>query len=169
MILDQSKSNSERGKDKNFDLCEEAGLTPLLGMTQSFEDCDWLVKKEIKSSESAIHVCVITLLIEGCDRPKSSLLYSCICPLVKYVNVEITSISGTMAFLRGVWDVSVSLITSVSNMILARSNVWRLINWLSYIVCNTFFLPLHYSSIFSTAKETLKPLKSLVLDIKTSY
>ncbi len=38
MIQDQSKSNSERGKDKNFYLREEAGLTPLLGMTQSFED-----------------------------------------------------------------------------------------------------------------------------------
>ncbi len=46
MIQDQSKSNSERGKDKNFYLSEEAGLTPLLGMTQSFEDCDWLVVQE---------------------------------------------------------------------------------------------------------------------------
>ncbi len=43
MIQDQSESNSERGKDKNFYLSEEAGLTPLLAMTQSFEDCDWLV------------------------------------------------------------------------------------------------------------------------------
>ncbi len=46
MIQDQSESNSERGKDKNFDLSEEAGLTPLLAMTQSFEDCDWLVVQE---------------------------------------------------------------------------------------------------------------------------
>ncbi len=46
MIQDQSESNSERGKDKNFYLREEAGLTPLLGMTQSFEDCDWLVVQE---------------------------------------------------------------------------------------------------------------------------
>ncbi len=46
MIQDQSKSNSERGKDKNFYLSEEAGLTQLLGMTQSFEDCDWLVVQE---------------------------------------------------------------------------------------------------------------------------
>ncbi len=43
MIQDQSKSNSERGKDNFFYLSEEAGLTLLLAMTQSFEDCDWLV------------------------------------------------------------------------------------------------------------------------------
>ncbi len=43
MIQDQSESNSERGKDKNFYLSEEAGLTPLLAMAQSFEECDWLV------------------------------------------------------------------------------------------------------------------------------
>ncbi len=46
MIQDQSESNSERGKDKNVYLSEEAGLTPLLAMTQSFEDCDWLVVQE---------------------------------------------------------------------------------------------------------------------------
>ncbi len=46
MIQDQSESNSERGKDKNLYLSEEAGLTPLLAMTQSFEDCDWLVVQE---------------------------------------------------------------------------------------------------------------------------
>ncbi len=46
MIQDQSESNSERGKDKNFYLSEEAGLTPLLAMTQSFEDCDWLFVQE---------------------------------------------------------------------------------------------------------------------------
>ncbi len=46
MIQDQSESNSERGKDKNFYLSEEAGLTPLLAMTRSFEDCDWLVVQE---------------------------------------------------------------------------------------------------------------------------
>ncbi len=46
MIQDQSESNSERGKDKNFYLSEEAGLTPLLAMTQSFEDYDWLVVQE---------------------------------------------------------------------------------------------------------------------------
>ncbi len=46
MIQDQSESNSERGKDKNCYLSEEAGLTPLLAMTQSFEDCDWLVVQE---------------------------------------------------------------------------------------------------------------------------
>ncbi len=57
------------------------------------------------SSESAINVCVITLLIEGCDRPKSSLLHSCIFPVAKnvnVVNVVIMSISGAMAFLRSV-------------------------------------------------------------------
>ncbi len=39
----------------------------------------------------------LTLLIKGCDRPKSSLLHSCIFPVAKYVNVvnvEITSISA---------------------------------------------------------------------------
>ncbi len=46
MIQDQSESNSERRKDKNFYLSEEAGLTPLLAMTRSFEDCDWLVVQE---------------------------------------------------------------------------------------------------------------------------
>ncbi len=44
MIQDQSESNSERGKDKT--LSEEAGLTPLLGKIQSFEDCDWSVVEE---------------------------------------------------------------------------------------------------------------------------
>ncbi len=46
MIQNQSESNSERGKDKNFYLSEEAVLTPLLAMTQSFEDSDWLVVQE---------------------------------------------------------------------------------------------------------------------------
>ncbi len=46
MIQDQSESNSERGKDKHCYLHEEAGLTPLLGVTQSFEDCDWLFVQE---------------------------------------------------------------------------------------------------------------------------
>ncbi len=46
MIQDQSESNSEQRKDKNFYLSEEAGLTPLLAMTQCFEDCDWLVVQE---------------------------------------------------------------------------------------------------------------------------
>ncbi len=48
MIQDQSESNSERGKDINFYLSEEAGLTPLLAMTQSLEVIGWLSKKEIK-------------------------------------------------------------------------------------------------------------------------
>ncbi len=46
VIQDQSESNSERGKDKNVYLSEEAGLTPLLVMTQYFKDCDWLVVQE---------------------------------------------------------------------------------------------------------------------------
>ncbi len=46
MIQDQSESNSERGKDRNCYLSEEAGLTLLLGKIQSFEDCDWLVFQE---------------------------------------------------------------------------------------------------------------------------
>ncbi len=47
MIQDQSKSNSERGKDKKtFFLNEKAGLTLLLGMTRSFEDCDWFDVQE---------------------------------------------------------------------------------------------------------------------------
>ncbi len=98
-----------------------------------------------------------------CNRPKSSLLHSCIFPVAKYVNVVnvvIMSISGTMAFLRSVRDVNMSLIRSVTNMIPARSNVQRLINSLSCIVCSTFLLPLHVSSIFSAAKETLQPLQS---------
>ncbi len=44
MIQDQSESNSERGKEKTFILVRR--LTPLLAMTQFFEDCDWLVVQE---------------------------------------------------------------------------------------------------------------------------
>ncbi len=43
MIQEQSESNSFI---LNFYLSEEAGLTPLLAMTQSFEDSDWLVVQE---------------------------------------------------------------------------------------------------------------------------
>ncbi len=46
MIQDQSESNCEQGKDKNCYLSEEAGLTLLLAMTHSFEDCDWSVVQE---------------------------------------------------------------------------------------------------------------------------
>ncbi len=56
MIQDQSESNSERGKDKNFYLIEEAGLTPLLAMTKYFEDCDWLVVQEGNKSAFKIRV-----------------------------------------------------------------------------------------------------------------
>ncbi len=82
----------------------------------------------------------------------------------------ITSISGAVAFLRSVRDVNMSLIRSVTGIHVfnkichkhdpARSNVQRLIYSLSCIVCNTFLLSLHVSSMFSAAKETLKPLKS---------
>ncbi len=70
------------------------------------------------SSESAVRY-----------RPKSSLLHSFIFPVAKCVNVVITSISGAMAFQRGVWywcpvsGVSMSLIRSVTNIIPARSNM----------------------------------------------
>ncbi len=59
MIQDQFESNSEQGKDKNFYLSEEAGLTPLLAMTQSFEDCDWLVVQEGNKSafKSRVYYC----------------------------------------------------------------------------------------------------------------
>ncbi len=77
----------------------------------------------IRGSASAVIVCVITLLIEGCDGPKSSLLHSCIFPVAKYLNVVITLISGAMAFLRCVGDVSFSLIRSLTNTIPARSNL----------------------------------------------
>ncbi len=46
VIQDQSESNSERGKDRNLCLSEEAGVTPLLDKIQSSEDCDWLVVQE---------------------------------------------------------------------------------------------------------------------------
>ncbi len=36
-------------------LTEEAGLTPLLGMTQSFEDCDWLVFQEGNKSAFMVY------------------------------------------------------------------------------------------------------------------
>ncbi len=145
-------------------------------MTQSSEDCDWLVvqegnKRGLLGSIISLHfeitcvifpvlpyslshrhthyICIYNFLLftmlsylivlgneqrhyKCCNRPKSSLLHSCIFPVAIYVNVEITSISGAIAFLHGVWDVSVSLIRSVTNMILAQSNV-HLINSLS---CN---------------------------------
>jgi len=41
-------------------------------------------------------------------------------PVAKYVNLVIMSISGAMAFLSGVGDISVSLIRSVTNMIMER-------------------------------------------------
>ncbi len=46
MIQEQSESNSERGKDRNVYLSEEAELTLLLGKIQSFEDSDWLSVQE---------------------------------------------------------------------------------------------------------------------------
>ncbi len=44
-------SNSEGGKGKSVYLSEEAGLAPLLAMTQSFADCDWLVVQEGNKSD----------------------------------------------------------------------------------------------------------------------
>ncbi len=41
-------------------------------------------------------------------------------PVAKYVNLVITSISGAMAFLSSVGDISVSLIRSVTNTIIER-------------------------------------------------
>ncbi len=48
VIQDQSESNS-KNKKKQVYLGKEAGLTPLLAMTQSFEDCDWLVVQRFSS------------------------------------------------------------------------------------------------------------------------
>ncbi len=76
----------------------------------------------IRGSKNAVNFCVITLLMEGCDGPKSSLLHGCIFPVAKYLNVVITLISGTAAFLRCIGDVSFSLIRSLTNTIPARSN-----------------------------------------------
>ncbi len=66
MIQDQSESNSERGKDKNVYLSEEAGLTPLLAMTQSFEDCDWLVvQKEVRARLRVGFIIAFTLTLQA--------------------------------------------------------------------------------------------------------
>ncbi len=62
MIQDQSKSNSERGKDQNLYLSEEAGLTTLLHITPSFEDCDWLVAQE--GNKSVLLGSIISLHFE---------------------------------------------------------------------------------------------------------
>ncbi len=96
-----------------------------------------------------------------CNRPKSSLLYNCISLVAKYVNVVITSISGAMAFLRSVWDVSMSLICSVTPWSLHDLMCSIFINSLSCIVCSTFLLPLHVLSFF-LSKKLLSPLKVLV-------
>ncbi len=77
-------------------------------------------------------------------RPKSSLPYSCIFPVAKYVNivnVVITSISGAMAFLHGVGDASMSLIRWVTNMIPARSIVATLLTH-CHALCATHFFSL---------------------------
>ncbi len=61
-----------------------------------------------EQQHNKVIVCVTTLLI-GCDRPKSSMLHSCIFPVAKYVNVVnvvITSISGATALMCSVGDVS---------------------------------------------------------------
>ncbi len=111
MIQDQSESNSERGKYKNVYLSEEAGLTPLLATTQSFEDCDWLV---VQKGNKIAPLRVQSIISFHFETTGIVANHSCIFPVAKYVNVVITSISGTMAFQR---RVSMSLIRSVTNMI----------------------------------------------------
>ncbi len=73
LIQDQSKSNSERGKYIFFYLCEEAGLTPLLGKIQSFKDYDWLVVQE--GNKRALLGFIISLHFE---------ITCVICPVVLY-------------------------------------------------------------------------------------
>lgn len=51
---------------------------------------------------SAVTVCVMTS--EGCDRIRSSLLHSCTSHVIKYVHVDISSISAAVAFLRCLGD-----------------------------------------------------------------
>lgn len=55
--------------------------------------------------ERAVIIWMITLPMEGCDRPKSLLLHCCIIPLAKYLGVVITFISGFTALLHWVGDV----------------------------------------------------------------
>lgn len=55
--------------------------------------------------ERAVIICMITLPMESCDRPKSLLLHCCIFPLAKYLGVVITFISGFTALLHWVGDV----------------------------------------------------------------
>ncbi len=76
MIQDQSESNSERGKDKHCYLSEEAGLTPLLGKIQSFEDCDWLVVQEGNKRALLRVVFIISLHFEITGVIFPVLLYS---------------------------------------------------------------------------------------------
>ncbi len=120
---------------------------------------------------------MFTLLIDGCDRPKSSQLHSCIFPVAKYVNVEITSISGAMAFLHSVGDVSMSLIRSVTNMILVRSNVWRLIiaSYCHALCATHFFFLFTFRPFSPLLKKLLSLLKVLIhtvitiLDLNSSF
>ncbi len=160
-------------------LSEEAGLTTLLAMTQSFEDCEWLVVQEgnksallrvgfiislhfeitgvifpvlpysLSLSHTYIHITYVYIffffftmlsyltyfigneqrhnkvlkVLSGTDPNHRCSIVAHFAKYVNVVNVVITSISDAMAFLRGVGDVSMSLIRSVTNMILARSNV----------------------------------------------
>ena len=62
-------------------------------------------------------------LVEGCDRPKSSLLHCCIFPVAKYLSVVITFILGGNALWRWVGEVSASLMRSTTIVIPARSNL----------------------------------------------
>lgn len=54
-----------------------------------------------KDCESAITVCVIALLVEGCDMHKSLLLHYRIYPDIRHLCVVITFISGVIALLCG--------------------------------------------------------------------
>ena len=56
----------------------------------------YLIEKQC--SESTVIISVIRLLIEVCDRIKSSLLYIFISWVAKYLNIAITFISAIVAF-----------------------------------------------------------------------
>lgn len=51
-------------------------------------------RKKKGDCESALIAYMVTLLMEGCDRPNSSLLHHWIFPVVKYLSVVVTFIAG---------------------------------------------------------------------------
>lgn len=87
----------------------------------------------------------VNLLIEGCHRPKSSLLHCHIFPVAKHFSVVMTFILGGIALLRWV-EVSASLMRSTTNMILAQSSLYCFINSLSSSVWRTSLLPFRGNS-----------------------